>query len=138
MKNFFPLTALALLLFALLAATPVSAKVELQTKPAVKTAARPVDVALTADGRRSFVLSEGGLVTIYGVDGNLVDSFKVDPATDHLSVDGIGSQLYLSSNKNGTVSQVFVNYQADLDYSGSPFLGKSDAPVVLAVFSDFQ
>jgi hypothetical protein len=138
MKNFFPLTALALLLVALLAATPVSAKVELQTKPAVKTAAPPVDVALTADGRRSFVLSEGGLVTIYGVDGNVVDSFKVDPATDHLSVDGAGGQLYLSSNKNGTVSQVFVNYQADLDYSGSPFLGKSDAPVVLAVFSDFQ
>jgi len=138
MRKILFIPALALLLAALLAAPPVMAKVELQSRPALKTATRPMDVSLTADGRRAFVLSEGGLVTIYGNNGNVIGTFKVDPATDRLSVDGNGSQLYLSSNKNSTVNQVFVNYQVDLDYTGSPFRGKANAPVVMAVFSDFQ
>jgi len=138
MKKLSFLPALAVLLAALLTAPPVMAKVESQTRPTLKPASPPLDVSLSADGRRAFVLSEGGLVTIYGVDGNVVDTFKVDPDTDRISVDGNGSQLFLGSKKNGTVNQVFVRYQVDLDYSGSPYKGKADAPVVMAVFSDFQ
>ncbi len=138
MRKFTFLPALALLLVGLLTAPPVWAKVDIQTRPAVKTATPPLDVALAADGRHAFVLSEGGLVTIYGSDGKAIDTFKVDPTTDRLSVDGIGKQLYLSSNKSGTINQVLVDYQADFDYTGSPFKGKANAPVVMAVFSDFQ
>jgi len=138
MKKLAFLPALALLLVGLLTAPPAIAKVESQIGPALKTATPPLDISLSADGRRAFVLSEGGLVTIYGINGNPIDSFKVDPSTDRISVDGAGNQLYLSSKKNGTVNQVFVRYQVDLDYSDSPFRGKADAPVVMAVFSDFQ
>ena len=89
--------------------------------------------------RRAFVLSEGGLVTIYGSDGNVVDTFKVDP--DHRPDQrrrqrqpAVSEQQKERHRQPGLRS----DYQVDLDYTGSPFKGKADAPVVMAVFSDFQ
>jgi hypothetical protein len=128
-----------LLLLAVLLLVPASqASVQWQTRTAQKTSSPPLDVASTADGKRTFVLSEGGLITIYGADGSIIDTMKVDPATDRISTDGGGSQLFLTSRAKGTVSQISLDYQFDLDYTGSPFQGKAEAPVVMAVFSDFQ
>jgi len=137
MKKLALLTPL-ILLTALLLAPTTRASVQWEAGPVLKTSSPPLDVAVTADGKRTFVLSEGGLVTIYGENGSVIDTMKVDPATDRISTDGGGSQLYLTSRKNGTVSPLSLDYQFNLDYTGSPFRGKADAPVVMAVFSDFQ
>lgn len=137
MQKFLLISPLALLAVLWLAG-PGLADVTLEPKPVVKTAASPLDVAVSADGRRTFVLLGDGKVAIYSYDGSLVDTVDVDPGVDKISVDGNGGQLILSSGKEGKLYRFSLNYQFQLDYNDSPFLGKADAPEVLAVFSDFQ
>lgn len=137
MKKLIPLSFL--LLFIALPAPTVQGGVLWQAGPSVKTAAPPLDVAVSADGKRTFVLTEGGQLAIYNnADGSNLDTIKVDPALDRLSVTGDGGWLFLTSRENGTLTPLALDYQFDLDYTDSPFLGKADAPVVLAFFSDFQ
>jgi sugar lactone lactonase YvrE len=132
------LPALLLLIPLGLAAGPAAAAIEWQSGPALKSANAPVDVAISADGNRSFVLSKGGKIQIYDKTGKLSDTLDVDPATDHIAADGDGNRLLISSNANGSAQQIEISYRFPFDYKDSPFLGKADAPVVLAVFSDFQ
>lgn len=132
------LPALLLLIPLCLTSGPAAAALEWQGGPALKSAAAPVDVALSADGNRTFVLTEGGKIQIYDQAGNLSDSLEVDPSTDHIATNGDGNLLIISSSKNGVAQQIEISYRFSFDYRDSPFLGKADAPVVLAVFSDFQ
>ena len=46
--------------------------------------------------------------------------------------------LLLSSRKNKTVQILELNFVEQIDTSGSPFRGPENAPVVVAVFSDFE
>lgn len=134
--NFLP--ALLLLIPLCLTASPAAAAIEWQSGPALKTPAAPIDVTISADGNRTFVLTEGGKIQIYDQAGKLSDSLDVDPSTDHIATNGEGNLLVISSSKNGVAQQIEISYRFPFDYKDSPFLGKADAPVVLAVFSDFQ
>jgi len=49
-----------------------------------------------------------------------------------------GKRLFLTSTKDRTVQVVTIDFIVDINVSGSPYKGRQDAPVVIAVFSDFQ
>jgi len=49
-----------------------------------------------------------------------------------------GSYLLLADSKDNTVELVQISFVVDIDISGLPFKGPADAPVVVAVFSDYQ
>jgi len=127
-------------IFLLLATLPgfAGAEVDWQARTTIKPGTPPIDIAISADGKQTFVLSEGGKLQIYDPQGKLIDTIEVDPAMNRISSDGSGNRLLLSSTKNGTVHELQIEYFVNLSYDGSPFLGSSDAPVVLAVYSDFQ
>ncbi len=129
---------LLLLFLCLCLSDPAVADIEWQAGPALKTMAAPVDVATSADGSRTFVLVEGGKVQIHDQAGNLRDVIAVDPAMDHITSDGDGNRIIVSSRKNSLAQQIDISYRFPFDYTDSPFLGKAEAPVVLALFSDFQ
>jgi len=130
---------LALLMFcATLPVTPAVAEVDWQARNTIKTQKPPLDVALSSDGEWTFILTEGGKLLIYDKQGDLNDTIEVDPAMDSIVADGSGGRLFLSSKKNSAVHEILLDYVAVLSYDNSPFLGNADAPVVLAVFSDFQ
>lgn len=133
-KHFLPIFLLCLCL----ASSPAAADIEYQAGPALKTTAAPVDVATSADGSRTFVLVEGGKVQIHDQAGNLRDVIAVDPAMDHITSDGDGNRIIVSSRKNSLAQQIDISYRFPFDYTDSPFLGKAEAAVVLALFSDFQ
>lgn len=128
---------LTLLCLGLLA-RPAAADIEWQAGPPLKTTAPPLAVATSADGSRTFVLVEGGQVQIFDQAGNLRDTIPVDPAMDHLTSDAEGQRLIVSSRQKGTAQPIDISYRFPFDYTDSPFLGKAEAPVVLALFSDFQ
>jgi len=58
-----------------------------------------------------------------------VDAIQAGPGEDI---------LLLTSRKNRTVQVITVNFIRDINVSGSPFKGQADAPVVIAVFNDYQ
>jgi hypothetical protein len=49
-----------------------------------------------------------------------------------------GDSLLLADSKAKTLEVVGISFVVDIDISGLPFKGPADAPVVIAVFSDYQ
>ena len=137
MKNIFSIL-LSLIVMSSFLAGSVSASVEWQTGGSIKTGKPPVDLAVTADGKYTYVLAKGGTLYIYNASGSLSDTITVSADFNTVATDGTGSRVYLGNSKKSIVQEIRITYRAELSEVGSPFLGKSDAPVVLAVFSDFQ
>jgi len=131
------------MLFSLVSAIPAAASVDWEINKAYKFDASPLDVASSVDGKRVFVLAEGGKVLIYDEDGNLTDTVPVDPSMDKLSISNdptspLENTVYLTSKSTNTAQRIIVSFQADIPVAGSPFLGAPDAPIKIVVFSDFQ
>jgi DNA-binding beta-propeller fold protein YncE len=100
--------------------------------------ATPIDVALTADGRRIFVLTEKGQVLIYSSTNKMEAKIDVGKHVDQIKLGPRGETLILRSGKNKTVELVTLDFIQKINITGSPFKGPQDAPVVIAVFDDFQ
>lgn len=116
----------------------VQAEVNWQTRKTIKTGQTPLDIHVTADGKRTFILTEGGKLQIYDNNARLIDTIEIDPSMDILSADATGGRVFLGNSKNNSVHELLIEYVAEFSYEGSPFMGNSEAPVVLAFFSDFQ
>jgi hypothetical protein len=100
--------------------------------------ATPIDVVLTPDGRRIFVLTDQGEVLIYSSTNKMEAKIDVGKHVDQIKLGPRGETLILKSSKNKTVQLVTIDFVQKINTSGSPFKGPKDAPVVIAVFDDFQ
>ncbi len=100
--------------------------------------ATPIDVAITPDGRRIFVLTDQGEVVIYSSTGKIEAKIDVGQHVDQLKLGPKGASLILSGGKNKTVQIVTLDFIQKINVSGAPFKGPEDAAVVIAVFDDFQ
>ena len=98
----------------------------------------PRDVAVTLDGRTIYILTENGDILVYGADGTFRDKISIGKHADGLRIGQNGEQLYVISRRNKTVEAVQLNFIRHINTIGSPYQGPEDAPVVIAVFSDFQ
>jgi hypothetical protein len=85
-----------------------------------------------------FVLTHQGEILIYSADGILNDKFTPGIHVDAIEAGPREDILLLTSRKNRTVKVITVNFICDINVSGSPFKGRADAPVVIAVFNDYQ
>jgi DNA-binding beta-propeller fold protein YncE len=133
-----PLWTLLLLAFLAAAAPGARAAVESEIVNSLKTGARPLDVAVSADGKLVFVLTDDGQVAIFSSDGSLMDKLNVGAAAERIAVDPEGERLYVTPRGGKRVDVVQIDFIRAIETEGAPAKGRSDAPVVLAVFSDFQ
>ena len=125
-------------LIGLVSFTHSLAEVEWSVQKTVKIDDTPVDVSVSAKGRWTFVLTSQGDILIYSAEGNLKDKITVGSHIDSIKAGPRDDILFLTSRKNKTLQVVALDFIQDIDVSGSPFKGPADAPVVIAVFSDFQ
>ena len=114
------------------------ARVEWDIQQKLKMDTPPVDVAVSTDGKWIFVLNDSGNILIYSSDGILEDKISVGSHVDQIRVSPKDNLLLLSSRRNKTVELLAIDFIHKINISGSPFKGSADAPVVIAVFSDFQ
>ncbi|MGB5746786.1 MAG: hypothetical protein WBM69_07385 [Desulfobacterales bacterium] len=114
------------------------AEVEWRIENTLRTGQPPLDVAVSPDGKSIFVLTADGSILIYDSDGQLEDTIKVGAHIDQIRVGPGGEQLYATSRQNQTVEVIALNFIRKINLMGSPSKGRTDAPVVVAVFSDFQ
>jgi hypothetical protein len=114
------------------------AKVEWDIVQTLKLGAPPLDMVISRDGRRIYVLVEGGNVLIYSNRGILKEKISVGDQVDQINLGPKGDYLFISSRQKKTLEIIALNFIYDLNVSGSPFKGAKDAPVVITVFSDFQ
>lgn len=115
-----------------------SDKVEWSVYQTLQLDATPIDVALSPDGRKIFILTEKGEVLIYSRSTKPDARIDVGKQVDQIKPGPSGDTLILSSGKNKTVQVIGIDFIQTINTSGSPFKGPEDAPVVIAIFDDFQ
>lgn len=98
----------------------------------------PLDVAVSRSGNWIFVLTDQGNIFVYSLLGILNDKIKIGNHVDQIEAGPIEEILLLKSEKDKTIQILTLEFVKHIDTSGSPFKGPEDAPVVIAVFSEFQ
>jgi DNA-binding beta-propeller fold protein YncE len=137
-KTIRPASAFMALALWVSASLPCAAAVEWEFLKSLNTDSRPLDVAASADGKLVFVLTENGIVFIFGADGTPLDRIAVGPQAERIAVDPEGERLYVTNRSAKRVDVVQIDTLREINLSGAPFKGREKAPVVIAVFSDFQ
>ena len=114
------------------------AEVEWEVKQTLDLNKTPVDVAVSPDWQKFFILTEEGDVQIYSGDGRLIDTISVGPHVDDITAGPQGNVLILKSSQNKKIQIASIDFIQDINVSGSPYKGVDDAPVIIAIFSDFE
>lgn len=123
-------------LLVLAAVLPAAAAMQVEGTQNVRLPKAALDVAVTADGSKLFVLLKGGEVQVLSPAGQLLDQLSVAADAERLAVSPEGDRLYLTVGQEMRV--VEVTSQFELPVLNSPLKGSANAPVTLTVFSDFQ
>jgi hypothetical protein len=112
--------------------------VEWNVHKTLQIEAKPIDVAITRDGRRIFVLTEQGEVLIYSSTNKMEAKIDVGQHVDQIKLGPRGDTIILTSGENQTVQIIAFELIRKINTTGAPFKGAEDAAVVIAVFDDFQ
>ena len=118
--------------------SPGLAEVEWEILETLKLDAAPLDVAVSVDGKWLFVLTDKGAIIIFSSHGKEQDKIDVGDHVDKIEAGPREDILFLKSRKRKTVEVVTFDVIREINVFGAPFKGPADAPVVIAVFTDFQ
>jgi DNA-binding beta-propeller fold protein YncE len=99
---------------------------------------QPLDFVQSLDNKKVFVLCEDSQVRIYTPEGKEIGAIPVDRNVTAIDIAPRGEALYLISKSGKSYTAIDVSVTQQIDISGAPFVGNENAPVTLAVFSDFQ
>ena len=116
----------------------VHAAVETSLQNTLHTEAVPIDVAISPDGKLTFVLTDEGDVAIYDHLGNVNEIIKVGSHVDQIEIDPSGERLFATSRQNKTVEIILLEFIHRIETKNAEFKGPEDAPVTIVVFSEFQ
>ena len=125
-------------LLVLAASAGTMAEVEWNVVQSLSLDSAPRDVTVTLDGRTLYVLTEKGDILVYDNQGNLKETIAIGPDADSLKIGQNEDVLYVISRKKKTIETIQLDFIKQINIEGAPFQGPADAPVVIAVFSDFQ
>jgi hypothetical protein len=115
-----------------------SDNVEMNVYKTLQLEETPIDVAVSPDGRRIFILTDRGEIAVYSSAAQIEGKIDVGQHVDQIKLGPQGESLILKSSTKKTVQIVTVDFVQKINTSGSPFKGPEDAPVVIVVFDDFQ
>jgi len=104
----------------------------------LKIGKKSLDMAATADGKLLFVLTRGEVLVYNARSAKLSGRISVDPGVNRISISPRGNELFATNGKTKSLSVIRVSFVYDIDVKGAPFKGPADAPVVIAVFDDYQ
>jgi DNA-binding beta-propeller fold protein YncE len=113
-------------------------KLEWETVRTFPLGGKPIDIAHSLDGKYAFVLTESNSVMVYDTAGSLQGRIPVDPGVNSITIDPMGQFLHLGDSENKTFSTIAIDYVLTINTIGAPTKGMLDAPITVAVFSDFQ
>ncbi len=125
-------------LFFLCFNTIASAAVQKGISKNIKTEGTPLDIAVSAEGKNTFVLLEGGLVQILGINGRSEGTIEVSKSAVGIDVSPRGDMIFLADRDKKSIEIVALDHIININIAGSPFKGPVDAPVIIAEFSDYQ
>lgn len=102
------------------------------------TESKTMDMVHSLDGKYVYILNDKNQVQIFNRQGQLQGSIPVEESVSAIDIAPQGETLYLVDNLKNTFSAVSVSFVVDVNTTDSPFEGPADAPVTIAVFTDFE
>ncbi len=124
------------LFFATATASFAGVNMDLEHKLVLEDA--PIDVVATPDGKYMFVLTSRGNITVFDQNGVVQNKIQAGDGADQIRMDPKGDRLFVTNRTEKTVRVISLDFFVEIDTAGAPYKGPENAPVVLAVFSDFQ
>jgi len=116
----------------------VRADVDWTVLKEINLGAQPLDVATSADGKLIFVLAPGEIL-IYSIsEERVTNRIPIDEGFDRVTYSEKHNAVFLTSRTSKTLKIIQVDLIYKITLSGLPFKGPEDAPVTIAVFSDYQ
>lgn len=103
-----------------------------------KINAKPLDLVHSLDNLKVYILGDDNNVHVFSAQGEELGLVPVDKGVTAIDISPRGEMLYLINGTEQTFTSLALSFITQIDTTGSPFLGNPNAPVVLAVFSDFQ
>jgi hypothetical protein len=98
----------------------------------------PLDVETSTDGNLMFVLVPGEVLIYSDLGDRPINRIAVGKHFDSMTFAEKLDLLILSSKSNKKVEMVRIDLINEVSTDGSPYKGKADAPVTIAVFDDYQ
>ncbi|KJR98920.1 MAG: membrane protein [Desulfobulbaceae bacterium BRH_c16a] len=102
------------------------------------TSGKYLDMVHSLDGKYVYMLNDKQQVQVYNNQGQLQGSIPVEEGVTNIDIAPQGELLYLVNNAKQTFSSIAVSFVIDIDTTGAPFKGPADAPVTIALFTDFE
>lgn len=113
-------------------------KVEWSVQQTWPITGKTLSLAHSLDGKLVYVLNDKQQVQVFNSQGELQGSIPVEKGVSNIDVAPQGETLYVVDNDNKTYSSIAVSLVINVDITGSPFKGPADAPVTIALFTDFE
>lgn len=129
---------LIILLFGLHIPKFVYADVEWSLKKQFNLDVAPVDISTSLDGQWVYVLAPGEILIYSLADSRIVNRFPVEKGFDKLAFAAQDGFLILSSSTEKTLKIIQLETVNKFDFVNLSFKGYINAPVTIAVFSDYQ
>lgn len=123
---------------ATLAPTGQNKLVEWQVEAVWDLSVTPKDMVYSLDAKYVYILTDDGRVQIFDTQGKLQGAIPVGKEVVSIDISPHGDKLFLIDSANNSFSSVAISFVRDIDITGSPFHGRADAPVTVAVFTDFE
>ena len=117
---------------------PALAKTDWQVRQKIQLEQSPTDMLVSSNNKWIYILTSDGQIVIYSTRGQLKDSIDVGPDVNQIKAGPRDDMLFLLSRENKTVQIITIDFTEEISTSGSPAKGPAEAPVTVAVFSDFQ
>jgi len=117
---------------------PALAKTDWQVRQKLQLEQAPIDMLVSANNKWVYILTSDGQIVIYATSGQLKDKIRVGSDVDQIKAGPRDDMLFLLSRKSKSVQIITIDFTEEIATRGSPVKGPADAPVTVAVFSDFQ
>jgi cellobiose-specific phosphotransferase system component IIB len=114
------------------------AEVEWSLTKELKLNAAPLDIAQSSDGQMVFILTPGAVLVYSAREDKLTEKIPVDKGFDRMAYSEKNNSLMMTSSSEKTLKIIRLDIKQKIDVSGLPFKGPENAPVTIAVFSDYQ
>ena len=113
-------------------------RVEWKVQNSWPTESKTMDMVYSLDGKYVYILNDRQQVQIFNREGKLQGNIPIEKGVSSIDISPQGDSLYLINNVKNTFSSLSVSFVVDVGIADSPFEGPADAPVTLAVFTDFE